>query len=111
MTSIPAARFRIKRKQKTINLERSVSDLSGRAEELEKEVTDLRRENGWLKEIIMLKSSRFAAVASDQQRQALSQAIKDAGIDLGVDRNTTGTSISTSAQRMGEDSSDQEDES
>jgi len=85
-----------------------VSDLSGRAEELEKEVADLRRENGWLKEIVMLKGSRFAAVASAQQRQALSQAVKDAGIDLGVDINTTGTSISTSAQRMEEDSSDQE---
>jgi len=108
MTSVPAARFRIKRKQKTINLERSVSDLSGRAEELEKEVADLRRENGWLKEIVMLKSSRFAAVASAQQRQALSQAIKDAGINLGVDTNTTRTSISTSAQRVGEDLSDQE---
>jgi hypothetical protein len=32
-----------------------VSDLTGRAEELEREVTELRRENGWLKEIVMLK--------------------------------------------------------
>ncbi|KAJ7596634.1 hypothetical protein C8J56DRAFT_917925 [Mycena floridula] len=55
-----SARFRIKKKQRTLNLERSVSDLSGRAEELEREAADLRRENGWLKEIVMLKGSRLA---------------------------------------------------
>jgi len=38
-----------------------VSNLSGRAEELEREAADLRRENGWLKEIVMLKGSRYAA--------------------------------------------------
>ncbi|KIY67450.1 hypothetical protein CYLTODRAFT_353220 [Cylindrobasidium torrendii FP15055 ss-10] len=54
-----SARFRIKKKQRTLNLERSVNDLTGRAEELEREASDLRRENGWLKEIIMLKSSRL----------------------------------------------------
>lgn len=36
-------------------MERTVSDLTGRAEELEREATELRRENGWLKEIVMLK--------------------------------------------------------
>lgn len=102
-----SARFRIKRKQKTINLERSVSDLSGRAEELEKEVADLRRENGWLKEIVMLRGSRYAAAATAQQREALSQAVKDAGINLAVDTNTPGTS----AQRTSENSSDEESDS
>ncbi|KZT23816.1 hypothetical protein NEOLEDRAFT_1038799, partial [Neolentinus lepideus HHB14362 ss-1] len=47
-----SARFRIKKKQKVLNLERSVADLAGRAEELEREAAELRRENGWLKEII-----------------------------------------------------------
>jgi hypothetical protein len=56
------ARFRIKKKQRTTNLERSVSDLTGRAEDLEREAADLRRENGWLKEIVMLKGSRLAGV-------------------------------------------------
>ncbi|VDB93547.1 unnamed protein product [Peniophora sp. CBMAI 1063] len=51
-----SARFRIKKKQKTLNLERTVNDLSGRVEELEHEASELRRENGWLKEIVMLKS-------------------------------------------------------
>jgi hypothetical protein len=72
------ARFRIKKKQKTINLERSVSDLTGRAEELEREATDLRRENGWLKEIVMLKGTRFAS-ANLSQHLASSQAASNDG--------------------------------
>jgi hypothetical protein len=51
------ARFRTKKKVKTHNLERTVSGLSGRVDELEEEAADLRRENGWLKEIVVLKSS------------------------------------------------------
>lgn len=54
----PPARFRVKKKQKTLNLERTVSDLTGRVEELEQEASDLRRENGWLKEIVTLKSKQ-----------------------------------------------------
>ncbi|KAI0639036.1 hypothetical protein C8Q77DRAFT_1204598 [Trametes polyzona] len=60
-----SARFRIKKKQWTLNLERTISDLSGRVEELEREAAELRRENGWLKEIVMLKSKRFAGVVPD----------------------------------------------
>ncbi|KAH8086643.1 hypothetical protein BXZ70DRAFT_550496 [Cristinia sonorae] len=56
-----SARFRVKKKQWTLNLERSITDLSGRVEELEREAAELRRENGWLKEIVMLKSKRFGA--------------------------------------------------
>jgi len=51
-----SARFRVKKKLKSLNLERTVSDLSGRVDELEQEAADLRRENGWLKEIVTLKS-------------------------------------------------------
>ncbi|KAJ3523580.1 hypothetical protein NM688_g8704 [Phlebia brevispora] len=57
------ARFRVKKKQWTLNLERSITDLSGRVEELEREAAELRRENGWLKEIVMLKSKRFGGQA------------------------------------------------
>lgn len=65
------ARFRIKKKLKAVNLEREVSDLTGRAEELEREVADLRRENGWLKEIVMMKGARFAALNLSQQLEAM----------------------------------------
>ena len=50
-----------------------MTELTGRAEELEREASDLRRENGWLKEIVMLKGTRFAA-NNQAHRQALSQA-------------------------------------
>lgn len=49
------ARFRIKKKQRSLNLERTVSDLEGRAVELEKEASQLRSENGWLKEMVIMK--------------------------------------------------------
>lgn len=39
-----------------------MSDLTGRAEELEREATELRRENGWLKEIVMLKGGRLTGM-------------------------------------------------
>lgn len=35
-----------------------MTDLSGLVDELEQEAADLKRENGWLKEIVMLKSGR-----------------------------------------------------
>lgn len=50
-----------------------MSDLTGRAEELEREASDLRRENGWLKEIVMLKGAHFAA-SNIAHRDALTQA-------------------------------------
>ena len=52
------ARFRVKKKLNTLNLERTVSDLTGRVDELEQEASDLRKENTWLKEIVVLKSNR-----------------------------------------------------
>ncbi|OAX44851.1 hypothetical protein K503DRAFT_728580 [Rhizopogon vinicolor AM-OR11-026] len=61
-----SARFRIKKKQRTLNLERTVADLTGRAEELEREASDLRRENSWLKEIVLLKGGRMSAFSSSQ---------------------------------------------
>lgn len=55
------ARFRIRKKLKTLNLERIVTDLAGRTEELEREAADLRRENAWLKEIVFLKGRNLVA--------------------------------------------------
>ena len=60
-----AARFRVKKKQMTANLEQTVTGLSERVEELEREAEDLRRENGWLKEIVTLKSKRLAGVVPE----------------------------------------------
>lgn len=65
-----SARFRIKKKQKTLNLERTVTDLTGRTEELEREASELRRENSWLKEIVLLKSRRRGAFGGSQSRNS-----------------------------------------
>lgn len=72
---VGAARFRVKKKHKTIALERAVSDLTGRAEELEREVGDLRQENGWLKEIVVLKGTQNVGNNRLDLRQAVAFAI------------------------------------
>lgn len=66
----PIARFRIKKKLKSLNLERTVGDLTGRTEELEREANDLRRENAWLKEIVLLKGRNLAASNTGSQAAA-----------------------------------------
>lgn len=57
--TVQAARFRIKKKHKTVELERNVVDLEGRADDLEKEATELRKENGWLKEMLIMKGRKM----------------------------------------------------
>ncbi|KAK7694266.1 hypothetical protein QCA50_001446 [Cerrena zonata] len=91
-----SARFRVKKKQWTLNLERSISDLSGRVEELEREAAELRRENGWLKEIVMLKSKRFGGSVPE-----LGPNTSQSGSDSG---STEGPS--TSVDRSGENDKD-----
>ncbi|KII86742.1 hypothetical protein PLICRDRAFT_43402 [Plicaturopsis crispa FD-325 SS-3] len=56
-----SARFRTKKKHRTLALEQSITDLTGRAEELEREVAELRRENDWLKEIVVLRGRTFGS--------------------------------------------------
>lgn len=82
-TCTATARFRIKKKQWTLNLERTISDLSGRVEELEREAAELRRENGWLKEIVMLKSKRFAGVVPDLEPPPSPSAASGSGAGEG----------------------------
>ncbi|KZT06273.1 uncharacterized protein LAESUDRAFT_726100 [Laetiporus sulphureus 93-53] len=69
-----SARFRIKKKQWTLNLERTITDLSTRVQELETEAAELRRENGWLKEIVMLKSKRMQGSVPDLENAGSSSA-------------------------------------
>ncbi|KAG6869147.1 hypothetical protein C0993_012246 [Termitomyces sp. T159_Od127] len=75
-----SARFRIKKKQRTLNLERTIKDLTGRAEDLEREAADLRLENGWLKEIVVLKGRQLAVenlasmIIADDARRAEEQS-------------------------------------
>lgn len=59
--ALSISRFRIKKKHKALNLERTVSELEGRADVLEREAVELRRENGWLKEMLVLKGRTVRA--------------------------------------------------
>jgi hypothetical protein len=82
--NIDSARFRIKKKQKTLNLERTVTDLTGRTEELEREASELRRENSWLKEIVLLKSRKggaFGGLQSRNTQQASTSSAQGDGRD------------------------------
>ena len=76
------ARFRIKKKQWTLNLERTISDLSSRVQELEVEAAELRRENGWLKEIVMLKSKQNAQAAAAAGEAGTSASASSSQPDL-----------------------------
>lgn len=82
-----------------------MTELTGRAEELEREASDLRRENGWLKEIVMLKGTRFAA-NNQVHRQALSQA---AAITLAGGALPAGGPSNTAIQEEPEEESDESD--
>jgi len=85
-----SARFRIKKKQWTLNLERTISDLSGRVEELEREAGELRRENGWLKEIVMLKSKRLTGAVPDlEQGTSTANMSADAANNAGDEQGSS----------------------
>lgn len=60
-------------------MERSVSELKGRAEKLEGEATGLRRENDWLKEILILKGSQHLAT---RRQLAPRHLVHNVGIHL-----------------------------
>ncbi|KAJ3881099.1 hypothetical protein F5051DRAFT_127627 [Lentinula edodes] len=48
-----SARFRLKKKEREIALDRKTKELEARVNELEKECEGLRRENGWLKGLVV----------------------------------------------------------
>lgn len=58
-----SARFRIKKKQRVVNLERNIQDLSERADDLEKEAGELRKENELLREMVVLKGRQAMGVS------------------------------------------------
>ncbi|KAF7437152.1 hypothetical protein PC9H_003988 [Pleurotus ostreatus] len=105
--TMASARFRIKKKQRTLNLQRSVSDLTGRAEELEKEAADLRRENTWLKEIVMLKGTRVAQM--NAARRALAQAPPGQSDPSGSTPLPSASSKPQAAEAGGQDKDDESD--
>ncbi|KAI5991587.1 hypothetical protein EDD15DRAFT_2368932 [Pisolithus albus] len=97
-----SARFRVKKKMKTLNLERTVADLTGRTEELEREAADLRRENGWLKEIILLKSRSIGGLGPTESQPTRSGGLQD--LQVGNDNGSPSTERSSNQKGKAKDS-------
>jgi len=74
-----SARSRLKKKQETLRLERTVSDLAGRFEELEREATELRKENNWLKELVLLRGKSVTEVGSSEHDEHVPSEDDDLG--------------------------------
>lgn len=80
-----SARFRVKKKLKSVHLQRGIDDLTGRADDLEREAAELRRENSWLKEIVMLKGGHISPEdmrTSVQPPQRLTNALWSMAAEL-----------------------------
>lgn len=97
-----SARFRVKKKMKALNLERTVADLTGRTEELEREAADLRRENGWLKEIILLKSRSIGGLGPTDSQPTRSGGLRD--LQEGNDNGSPSMERNSNQKGKGKDS-------
>ena len=73
-----SARFRLKKKEREAALERKAKELEVRVGELEKECEALRRENGWLKGLVVGVTGAGAV-----QQQQLQHAVS---VDTGMKR-------------------------
>ena len=69
-----SARFRLKKKEREAALERKAKELEVRVSELEKECEALRRENGWLKGLVV--GVTGAGAVQQQQHQQIQQQHK-----------------------------------
>jgi regulator of replication initiation timing len=67
----------MKKKERLQGMEQTMSDLQRKAEDLEKEVGELRRENSWLKEMVIMKGKQRGALGQDSSAQGPSKRGKD----------------------------------
>ena len=81
-----SARFRLKKKEREAALERKAKDLEVRVGELEKECEALRRENGWLKGLVVGVTGAGAVQHQQQQQQQPATA----GVKRGREEGETG---------------------
>jgi len=72
-----SARFRLKKKEREAALEQRAKELEGRVSELERECEGLRRENGWLKGLVV---GVTGAGAQQQQQPARRREDGDVGV-------------------------------
>ncbi|RPD52828.1 hypothetical protein L227DRAFT_558375 [Lentinus tigrinus ALCF2SS1-6] len=76
-----SARFRLKKKEREAALERKAKELEVRVSELEKECEALRRENGWLKGLVV--GVTGAGAVQQQQIQQVAPSADGAGMKRG----------------------------
>ncbi|EIW85184.1 hypothetical protein CONPUDRAFT_135004 [Coniophora puteana RWD-64-598 SS2] len=69
-----SARFRLKKKEREVALERRAKELEERVAELERECEGLRRENGWLKGLVVGVTGAGAAHQAQAQAQGVTVA-------------------------------------
>lgn len=79
-----------------------VADLTGRTEELEREAADLRRENGWLKEIILLKSRSIGGLGPTDSQPTRSGGLRD--LQEGNDNGSPSVERNSNQKGKGKDS-------
>ncbi|KAI9299174.1 hypothetical protein K502DRAFT_326742 [Neoconidiobolus thromboides FSU 785] len=56
--TLASARFRIRKKQKELELEKNAKELAEKVDDLNQKVKDLEKENKWLRSLLLEKSSR-----------------------------------------------------
>ncbi|GJJ09510.1 hypothetical protein Clacol_003733 [Clathrus columnatus] len=98
-----SARFRVRKKERNQQLEQTVSHLSTRAEELEREASDLRRENTWLKEIVIMKG-RQNLDASSSTSTSTSSTSGPSGQRRGGESDNTNTRSKHDSESSGKGS-------
>ena len=85
----------------TANLETTVTGLTERVEELEREAEDLRRENGWLKEIVTLKSKRMAGMVPELEPSPSSAGASGSSASQYASSSASGGGAESTGSRAG----------
>ena len=75
-----SARFRLKKKEREAALEKKAKELEIRVSELEKECEALRRENGWLKGLVVGVTGA-GAVQQQQATAGMKRPRDETGVD------------------------------
>ncbi|KAI1795512.1 hypothetical protein LXA43DRAFT_990789 [Ganoderma leucocontextum] len=81
-----SARFRLKKKEREAALEQKAKELEVRVSELEKECEALRRENGWLKGLVVGVTGAGAVQQQQQQQQQQQSASASPSDGAGLKR-------------------------
>ena len=74
-----SARFRVKKKQREQALEKTADELKTKAAELEQQVGQLKRENDWLRGLVVLKSGEPSKNEEEDERKKEDVKAEEAG--------------------------------